>query len=845
MKKILLILTLIWIYGSISAQNSSMQLIGKPSNFNQPLDYSFSGTPAQVYNYVYSTDLKPDKQTPWLVINDRAGNIAYKTASVASGAKSTLDFLESYYVVDYKEEWLHIIRIDGKTPISLSIPASASVMDMGWVKRENMLIWREGLVNKESGISLKCLLLNKAEDIKRITSLANKEIVRIYDSPTGLTTVGDRKIYEIFYILKKENSRVLIAKDYIVGQNPKSLILGWVDDNRLSRWNTRIAIEPNNTEAAFNERLANPKNRFIFFGQVPDVNNYIKTGTMNNVLFDEDPVKIDPERLAKSNRRRYKGGVLRYPILDNYQNYFGTGVIGKVTTRTAAGALGEMSTIALADLEETMRISREEDKKVNVYFMIESSTEVNMYKNTIVNVMNDMPTYFPQANYINYGCAIYGDSEPGQTPIINKPLSQNRKDIISFVSNSTLHRPQDADKYTTFRYALNKVLKDGGWNPRQRNLIIVIGNGADFSANSIRAGLEANSQYYVDDDAMGGIYKAISALGMNMLIFQIKNENSRHSRKFRDDCAEMLNEAAKSIGNEYKPMADKFQFNYVEPAGPVCVADKFTTVTPSVNYSGIFIPSQGGFLSEQRFGLALNKAVEDFTKFRDRQMNEMSNLIEKGNSLDVTPGEFQPFLMHTINTQLKGIDQNTLKQFFNAKYQLFNKAYLPKQVVGSKYPLYSYVLFMPGEELKEFKNNKLKELTQALGRGSSAAQLRESLKEALIDLVLDLSAQKGRASAGDVDMDEALRIITGLNTEGVSIFKNYKNKKLGDLDKRSVWTDEDIMELSEQLSRMKEKLDEIYRLGSNYEFSFQRDGDKENIYFWIALNEIFGKEMFE
>ncbi len=833
--------------GQIWAQRDGKKMLAKPATFDPPVDFYLKGKPIELENYIYNTDIHPkpgSENVPWMVINDRAGNIAYQSSSIASGKKSVLEFRESYYVIESKGEWLHIIRIDGKNPTGLTIPANANTVDMGWVDRSNMLLWREGLRDRDSEISLKCLLLNRADAIKNITKLNNKELVRIYDSPTGSNTLGEQKIYEIFYILKKENSRVLIAKDLVVGSKPKDLILGWVDVGRLSLWNTRMAIEPNFSEAAFNERKNDPSNRFVFFGSVPDVSNYLKSGVLNNVLFNEDPVKLSPDRLSKSNNKRYKGSVIRYPILANYPGYFGTGVIGKVTTNTAAGELGEMNPLDLANAEDILGRMTEEDKKVNIYFMIENCTEVNDYKDGIINLMNQLPSYFPQANYINYGCAIYSDSQPNETPIINRPLTQNRQDIISFVKNTSLYLPKDADKYTCFRYALKKVLKEGGWNPLQRNVIIVIGNGADFSASPVRVMREEGSQYYIADENVSDIYRSISSLGMNMLVFQVKNENNKkYSIKFREDNAEMLNESAKNIANGNKDFAQKLQLNYTEVTGPNCIENKFVRVSNEVYFSGIFTPAQGGFMSAERFEKVLNDGVSDFSKFRDRQMKELSSLIEKGNSIDATPGEFQPFLMNIIRSNFKGADPNTLKKFFSAKYQLFTEAYLPKKKTGSSYPLYSYVMFMPGRELKEYKNNKLKDLYDVLGRGSTAASVRQALEDALIDLVQEMSNQKSKIEAGDKDMDEALKIITGLNKEGVTIFGSYKNKKLGDLTKKGVWSDDDIEELADQLRHMKEQLDDIYSFGSKYEFSFHREGDDENIYFWIALDDLFSPEI--
>src|SRR5690606_4276944 len=145
------------------------------------------------------------------------------------------------------------------------------------------------------------------------------------------------------------------------------------------------------------------------------------------------------------------------------------------------------------------------------------------------------------------------------------------------------------------------------------------------------------------------------------------------------------------------------------------------------------------------------------------------DIVETGKSIDVCPGEFQPFILRFLEKEMKGIDPATMSKFLAEKYQLFQEAYLPKKFAGAKYNSYSYVMFLPKNELYDFKNS-LNEVASAYSKGYSMSELRQALKDVITNLVLTLSSQTNRASVGEMDMSETLEIILGLNVEGVVVF---------------------------------------------------------------------------
>jgi len=174
---------------------------------------------------------------------------------------------------------------------------------------------------------------------------------------------------------------------------------------------------------------------------------------------------------------------------------------------------------------------------------------------------------------------------------------------------------------------------------------------------------------------------------------------------------------------------------------------------------------------------------------------------------------------------------------------LFQEAYLPKRPSGAKFPLYSYVMFLPRKELGRFKND-LNDLANAYNAGYSFSELRQSLKDALSKLVLLLSSESSRAKVEEYDMSRILQVILGLNQEGVVIFETLSTKELKNITKSGVFSDQEILALAKSFSNLKIKLDDIYKQGSRYEYCFRNSGDDENLYFWISLDDILDASLF-
>ena len=119
---------------------------------------------------------------------------------------------------------------------------------------------------------------------------------RFLSSTTQQRSPINSNLYEIYFILKETNDRLLLSKEPLVNgltydDNSNNSIIGWVDRKHLKIWNSRVAIEPEdnsivahwkkNFHLTYEEVISKPKGYFsLRYPQLEEVPNGIKISYM-------------------------------------------------------------------------------------------------------------------------------------------------------------------------------------------------------------------------------------------------------------------------------------------------------------------------------------------------------------------------------------------------------------------------------------------------------------------------------------------------------------------------------------------------------------------------------------
>ena len=841
MKNNILLFILFFCWSNIIFAQKFNRSLELPLAFSKPVD-----NPAY-----YLSPIKPVvASTPWIVICDRSEPDLTQTFSKPdpnSQKMKNIEWLESYYVVDEEKDWVRLVKGRRKQGLEFY---DGTVQDFGWIMKKNVLLWNSSLRDSRTGIHLKAFLLNKAKELKDILKLKNKDVANIYKGPETTTTIGEKQIYEFYFVLKKENNRYLLCKNETTGEAMTDEIVGWVEERRATDWNTRISFEPNFDQNAFKERSSNKALMCMGFADQQSANKYVETGTIDNesVIWDNDPIRLSADQLAKENPRRFKGAVVRFPMLTNNDKSFTSGVIGDIVTKNAQVQQGKISEISYSSMVNTNQKVETGRNNYNVLFLIEGTNGLATYNAAIIESMKKLKIEMNDVPNLKFGAAIYRDvPEAKSNKLLEiKRLTSNMDDVISFVQNAEFGRWHDNDDYTALNYCLQQSLLETGLDKSHTNIICVLGSYADFIQNKVRRtdAETENSQQLVKREKIESLLANVNA---HLLFIQVKAEDSDASEKFARQARSFILEAAKLQYDEYKNVKTMIP-NLVFGNPDIADIDEGNDIRiqNGPNIGRLIKPDVGKTLSKDKVQQVIVETLVEIKKYNEETMHKMSRMIEDGESIgEVSAGAFAPAMAKLLYTYLKDKKTNAyseedVKKLVDDKYKLYQQVYLPKKAKGSRYDAMSYVLFMPKSDLEDYVR-QLKGLKRALSETNDVR--RETLYNFLLSLLERYTGNKSNSKdANKLSTQDLREIMQGLKKEGGKgglmnlTIPGQEDFNIGDVKDKRKLTDEQVLNFVRKISDKANQIDDILEKGEDYEFSYK---SSKNRYYWIPLEITF------
>jgi len=232
--------------------------------------------------------------TKWEVFPDKNYTRTY-TKPNGKKLKNILNYLEKYYVNDENDNYIHLIKeTDSEKDTNL-------YEDIGWIEKENMLLWKHCLVNENNFVDIKAILIR------------NDYNSNLFEQNIEKKTITENSVehdYQIFYVLKKTKTSVLLSKLPMIFNtysNISEYVIGWVPIEDVIIWDNVNVLEPNWLPEAANERKT--KNiKASIFSEKKACKTFMNGKSSNNkyVLWDND-----------TYTERKPGNWLRFPVLNN------------------------------------------------------------------------------------------------------------------------------------------------------------------------------------------------------------------------------------------------------------------------------------------------------------------------------------------------------------------------------------------------------------------------------------------------------------------------------------------------------------------------------------------------
>lgn len=843
------------------------KVLGKPLHFDLPIDFYDGDNSKENLTKFWNSRQRKSQEEPWMVISDRNNNKVYKKASLGSSVVETINFRDYFYVVEDKDDWVKIVEasVDKLEIVNLK-------RKMGWIPKANLLLWNSGLVGKTNQIHKKVLLLNKAEDIKNILSMEDKSIVNIYSDPTNGDKLPDKRIFDFYFVMKKDfnTGRYLLAGDALISAyNVQDKIIGWVDARRCALWNTRICLEPNFEESAFNERKSNPdKFKVRAFEEFLAAKEFAEgSGAKNDVFWEDDPIQVTGQNLSSANPHRFNGAVIRFPMIsaekttDKYE-YYNSGIIGTITAKNK-GVISSISETAYAKFKEYTDLVTKKSQNVNVFFVVEGTASTAAFKNNIIESIRDINSSMTRnIQNVNYGALVYRDimEERDNRLIEYTPLSVNINSTIDFLNRTTFENHFDQDEYTALYYGLAESLKIAGFRQDATNIIVVIGAYGDFRIDRDRrvaAKQQGHKAFFEDTNP---IIRNLNALEAHLHFVQLNNDGYRTTRSYAGAGQALILEAANyGFNTKYGSRSDRqtrslltaMENDYnIRVSNPEMLDPSDSDdiqLQGGITPGSLRKPSVNNQLSQYNLSQMVQKGVEgsiifaqDFHETIQKFVGGASSTEAVGPASDkseVASGRFTPAFANWLNQIMKdgNISEADLNKSQGEKFRLFTEVFIPRYIKGATYPTVSYTLFMPERDLVNYQRILERMFSTSMG---SYDQKREALFEIYIELITQFTGEEGLRGipAERLLRSQIVALMQGLFYSGLRIDLDM-DVMVGDIKDEQKVSNAEVDALLNRFNEVNKTLENIIRSGNTYEFCYSTDAN--NRYYWIPLEDSF------
>ncbi len=836
MKKLTFLYALLLFSSTVFCQKTPDKVLGKPAACFKPVEMD-----EDVYlkKYVDSRIGYYSDNTPWIVMADREGVKTYTDAKAGESFRE-LTFRDWYYVVD---EDKNMIRL-GRGELSGMKVDKEYWEDFGWVNKKNVLLWANALQDARTGIHKKAFLLNKVSDVKAVMSLEKKEIVQIFSGPSTGNTIGKKTIYEFYFIFKKENGRYLLAKDAVLSsRSADESLVGWVPESRVAEWNTRISLEPNFSEAAFEERKAKPNFRVAAYGNEEYAQTHARQGASpsGQAYWANDPAGLNPAQLAGSNPRRFKGAVMRFPMLNDNGTYYRTGVIGDITVKTMSEQLDKINEVNYSGMVAANEYSRRARDNYNILFVVEGTQMMEPYRQSLADAVQEIRRNLSGVPNVRFGVAVYRDvpeEEKGKLFEI-LPLTASQDKVLDFIKNMELAQWYDFDPWTAMYYGVHQAVLEAGFRKEDTNIIIMAGENGDYRGDRLRRKKEEKHKTFIETST---IVDKLCELNIHLISLQCRNTGDYQDEVYARQCRNFLLENSKCQHDLVRGVSEYIpEIQIPNPDIPELEESYIIVLKGGTTIGKIYRAKTGTGMSRDEFVNWTVQAAVNVHDFTEKFWANMSRIVDDGNSIqDVSSGAFTPALAKAIKTIYDGSKKNQWTEkdvvnLANQKYKLYAEVFVPKQISGSKHDAFSYVLFMPRIDLEDYIIT-LRRL--AVASDGSPDEQREQLFNTLVELLKQFT---GDASLRNNDpkntsVEELRQIMQGVTKEGLKIGGELDKFMIADFLNKRKMSDEKVQRFVKRILDNTEILQQILKEGRNYEFLYKTNADS---YYWIPVEYTF------
>ncbi len=749
----------------------------------------------------------------WVVFSDRDNNPTYDNAR-SKVVKKTMSYMDQFYVTAEEGNYVHIYKDAVEAEKYKQLGPNNE--DYGWVKLDQMLPNQSCYLNNE-GVSVKAILLNTTASAKGETKDIDEmdfKKVRFYNDPQ-LTQKRDYEcdIYQIFYIYKRYPANQPY-KSLLLGTKPKFAtydkdnIVGWVDYNRLTIWNHRVAVIPNALPDACKER--SEKGTYATLFGTPESAQKFGQGQP----WDE----MDAIWTADScwPQEKFSPYIPRYPVVWNNKEIndkngvMKIGIIGDVTSRTTKKAINKTS---MAEVSKEYNEKRAHSRRINILFVVDGTRSMAPYFSGVGDAIRESMEQLQGStgNSFSFAAAVYRDIGDGDDLLFSStPLTSNYGEVATWLQKQKAVSTQDPDIPEAVNYGITEALRRVSLPGKDENNYVILigdaGNHPDRPNDKTNVTQKQVTDMLFDYNCFFAAFQVYTspATDYSNFLKQSKAILNVLSLSFYDRDSKKM----KASGVILKPAPSGFnqdvdrKWSLVNAPFPSCVmqAKMNEQIPPPVLTANI---------------VKMIKTLNDST---NEGIKTMQEFVESGDfqGKEITNGQL------TFLARLD-ISPRNLQILADKHVQLYYEGYSFPTNKKLKAPVWQNEILCSNDDLF----NIVKVLGNLVDASKNESELRDNFIEAWKQTLRPIIGEQKRSEVEDMSLEEAERLIFG--GVGSTELLDHKLKDFRDPTKVSTI---DLRVFAGEISKKHKRLSDIFN-GVTKEVQKYIWTSNELKYYWI------------
>lgn len=783
-------------------QKGAKNVISKPQAYIQP------------YEGLNTTEsYQAARGKLWFVYGDRNNTQTY-AAPKGGQALKKINFGEVLAVVAESGPMIHVVK-DPK--VNYRGKLSEEAVEYGWVKKSEVLLWENCLVNRDQGnLYRKAMMLNTVSSLKQVNQLSQTkaQVAFFYNPQLTQATGVSSSLFEIFFVYKIDptHKSALLGRSSSFSKGDQSNILGWVPLDRIVNWDQRIALEPNWVAAAAVERQQKqaPARFFLDF---PSADQYRANRKVNaqTLLWDDDPYA-----------QRRIGNYRRFPVISGK---FSDGVVRVGVMGDINAAHAKVTADQMATLQRQYTQAKSEARQIDILFVVDASKSMEPYFNPISeaigNAMAEIQNEPGDKNQYRFGAVAYRDFAEGKYAVETRPLTEDVRSVRAFLdkvpTESSTKNHKDTDMPEALYYGLENGLRGTGMNSQHTNIVVLVGdcgnhNRDDRTQVSREAIVRLLNQYYC-----------------NMLVFQANRGADPAYASFIDQTRSLVRDVAedkfRQLRNESQASDFKLSFPELRMESG---NNNFYRLEGGPLAGAVLSPPANQSLDPMQLQTEIQRLIRDLRGSHNQVMDALETLVMSGEDfstiLETTPPSESPYVSAFPASILlflhrNGFNTDELRLITSKSFQLFTEGYAPISTAGIEEPLFQPVLLVSLRELADL----IQEM-ESLTIAPDVSERREKMREAWLTL---LRTHIGNVSEAEMDqwsMEEVTEKVFGLPTTSP-----MGGMALKDLVDEAVVDDFMLNDYIRDIYNKTKTLNRIFNQ-TDYEYNFISN---DITYFWI------------